>query len=78
VSAVARTCILKALANGRPATSASVAQRLRVSIPKVELWLGVAVYDGEVTQTPRRVGTINYSMYQLSATGREKAKALPK
>ena len=76
MSAVARTSILQALANGRPATSASVAQRLRVSIPKVELWLGAAVYDADVNQTLRRVGTINSSLFQLSATGREKAKAL--
>ena len=76
MSAIARTCILQALANGRPATSASVAQRLRVSIPKVELWLGAAVYDADVNQSPRRVGKLSYSPFQLSATGREKAKAL--
>lgn len=76
MSTIARTCILKALANGRVATSATVAQRLRVSIPKVELWLGAAVYDGEVTQVARRVGTINYALFQLSATGREKARGL--
>lgn len=69
-----RTHILFALRNGRVATSASVAQRLKVSIPKVELWLGAAVYDQDVIQRARRCGTINYALYQLSDAGKAKLK----
>lgn len=74
--AVTHTVVLAALRTNQPATAGAVAQRAKVDVPTMALWIGTAIYDGYVEQLPRRPGGLRIARYRLTDTGQRKAKEL--